>query len=123
MISAAAASLGVLLTLAPALIWVVTGLALCSSAIFVCQAATASYLGHIAGKSRASAAGLYSSFYYAGGTAGAAVPALAWSLGGWPACVLLNIIILIAVGAPGLYLLAARLDPPRKPPLPPPRQW
>ncbi|HEY8749271.1 MAG TPA: MFS transporter [Tepidisphaeraceae bacterium] len=97
MISAAAASLGVLLTLAPALIWVVTGLALCSSAIFVCQAATASYLGHIAGKSRASAAGLYSSFYYAGGTAGAAVPALAWSLGGWPACVLLNIIILIAV--------------------------
>jgi predicted MFS family arabinose efflux permease len=97
MISAVAAALGDVLTLAPSLVVVVAGLAICSSAVFVCQAAAASYLGHIAGKSRASAAGLYSTFYYAGGTAGAALPALAWSLGGWPACVVLMVLVLALV--------------------------
>lgn len=94
MISAMAAALGVVMTLAPSLVAVVVGLAVCSSAVFVCQAAAASYLGHVAGRSRASAAGLYSTFYYAGGTAGAALPALAWRAGGWPACVLLVVAVL-----------------------------
>jgi MFS transporter, YNFM family, putative membrane transport protein len=97
MIAAVAAAFGDVLTLAPSLVAVVVGLAVCSSAVFVCQSAAASYLGHIAGKSRASAAGLYSTFYYAGGTAGAAIPALAWSHGGWPACVLLMVLVLGAV--------------------------
>jgi predicted MFS family arabinose efflux permease len=97
MIAAVAAAFGVVLTLAPSLIAVVVGLAICSSAVFVCQSAAASYLGHIAGKSRASAAGLYSTFYYLGGTAGAAIPAIAWSHGGWPACVLLMVLVLAAV--------------------------
>jgi predicted MFS family arabinose efflux permease len=96
-ISAIAAALGVVLTLAPSLIAVVVGLAVCSSAVFVCQAAAASYLGHVAGRSRASAAGLYSMFYYAGGTIGAALPARAWLLGGWPACVMLVVIVLAVV--------------------------
>ena len=37
----------------------------------------------------ASAVGLYSMFYYAGGSLGSALPGWFWSRGGWPACVAL----------------------------------
>jgi MFS family permease len=89
---------GVALTLVPSLTAVLAGLAICSTGIFVCQSAAASYLGHIAGHAKASAAGLYTTFYYAGGTLGAAVPSIAWTLGGWPACVLL-IVTVLGLGA------------------------
>ena len=35
------------------------------------------------------AVGLYSTFYYIGGSAGGALPSLVWVRGGWPACVAL----------------------------------
>jgi predicted MFS family arabinose efflux permease len=70
--------------------------------VFVCQSAATAYLGHISGRAKSSAAGLYSTFYYAGGTLGAAVPALAWSAGGWPACVAMTIAVLL--GTVGLTL-------------------
>jgi MFS family permease len=89
---------GVALTLVPSMPAVLAGLAICSTGIFVCQSAAASYLGHIAGDAKASAAGLYTTFYYAGGTLGAALPAVAWTFGGWPACVLL-IVIVLGLGA------------------------
>jgi predicted MFS family arabinose efflux permease len=96
--AALSAAGGVALTLIHGLIPVIAGLAICSSAIFICQAAAASYLGHIAGQAKASAAGLYTTFYYFGGTMGAAVPAVAWRLGGWPACVtLIDLILLVSV--------------------------
>jgi predicted MFS family arabinose efflux permease len=101
--SAFAAALGVTLTLVHSLPAVMTGLALCSSGIFVCQAAASSFLGRAAGRAKSSAAGLYSTFYYGGGTAGAALPAFAWRYGGWPACVA----IIIAVLA-GVFWLALR---------------
>jgi predicted MFS family arabinose efflux permease len=100
--SALAAALGVALTLIHSLPAVMTGLALCSSGIFVCQAAASSFLGRAAGRAKSSAAGLYSTFYYGGGTAGAALPAFAWRLGGWPACVATIITALAAV----IYLAA-----------------
>jgi hypothetical protein len=77
---------------------VIAGLAVASTGVFVCQSAAASYLGHVAGHAKASAAGLYTTFYYTGGTLGAAIPALAWSAGGWPACVAM-IIATLALGA------------------------
>ena len=40
-------------------------------------------MGLVAGKARASAAGLYASFYYLGGAAGAFIPGLFWHVGGW----------------------------------------
>jgi YNFM family putative membrane transporter len=97
--AALAAAGGVALTLFPSLIMVIAGLAVCSTAIFICQAAAASYLGQIAGSAKASAAGLYTTFYYLGGTLGAAVPALAWSTGGWPACVALIVVTLLIASA------------------------
>jgi predicted MFS family arabinose efflux permease len=79
---------GMLLTLTHSLPAVVVGLAICCSAVFVCQSASTSYLQHAApAATRSSAAGLYVFFYYLGGSAGGALPGLAWAAGGWAACV------------------------------------
>ncbi|HET9599396.1 MAG TPA: MFS transporter, partial [Anaeromyxobacteraceae bacterium] len=85
-----AAVAGCGLTLAPALPAVVLGLALCASAAFVAQSAAASHLNEVAPpRLRSVASGAYLSCYYLGGAAGGVVPALAWHLGGWRACVAL----------------------------------
>jgi MFS family permease len=91
--------LGVLLTLSSTLWMVILGLAICSSGIFVCQSAATSYVGAAAGKARSSAAGLYLSFYYVGGSVGGVLPGLFWSVGGWFACVALIVAVqLVTVG-------------------------
>jgi predicted MFS family arabinose efflux permease len=77
---------GIALTLAPHLSAVLAGLALCSTAVFVAQAAASSFIGTVAREARAAAVGLYVMFYYAGGSLGGALPGLFWSRGGWPAC-------------------------------------
>ncbi len=78
---------GILLTLIQTLPAVMLGLALCCTGVFVAQSAASSYIGTVADEARAAAVGLYSMFYYAGGSLGAALPGHFWSLGGWPACV------------------------------------
>lgn len=80
--------LGVLMTLEHSLPWVIGGLALLCTGVFISQASTTSYLRDAApAGERVSAAGLYLSFYYLGGTVGAVVPSYLWTLGKWPACV------------------------------------
>ncbi|MGB6974074.1 MAG: MFS transporter [Terracidiphilus sp.] len=79
---------GILLTLAPSLAVVITGLALLCSGIFVSQTVNSSNLRHAApAGARVTAAGLYITFYYLGGTAAGVVPGFFWNLGNWPACV------------------------------------
>jgi YNFM family putative membrane transporter len=80
---------GIALTLIQSLPAVIVGLALLSSGVFIAQAVTSSYIGIATTHARASAVGIYSVFYYAGGTLGSAVPGLFWIHGGWPACVAL----------------------------------
>ncbi len=81
---------GVLLTLAPSLRIIIVGLALCSSGVFIAQAAAITYLREAAPKgARVSAAGLYLSCYYIGGTVAGILPSYVWKLGGWTACVAL----------------------------------
>jgi MFS family permease len=84
---------GALLTLAPWLPAIVAGLALCATGVFIAQAATSSYIGAVTTRDRALAVGLYSTFYYAGGSVGGAAPSALWSRGGWPACVALIVIV------------------------------
>jgi predicted MFS family arabinose efflux permease len=84
---------GALLTLAPWLLVIVAGLALCATGVFIAQAATSSYIGAVTTRDRALAVGLYSTFYYAGGSVGGAAPSALWSRGGWPACVALIVIV------------------------------
>jgi YNFM family putative membrane transporter len=91
--SFAAGIVGILLTLTPHLPAVVLGLAILSTGIFITQAAKSSYIGVAARQARASAVGLYSVFYYAGGSLGSALPGWFWNRGGWPACVALIILV------------------------------
>jgi len=80
---------GLLLTLTKSLPLVVTGLALFSSGAFVAQAAASVQTGTIAGRARSSAAGLYVTFYYLGGTAASIVTDVFWQWHRWPGCVAL----------------------------------
>ena len=94
-LSALATAAGVVMTLAHWLPMVVAGLAVCSSGVFICQSRRhQAGLGHVAGRARSSAAGVYATFYYIGGTAGATLPAIAWKVGGWPACVAVTVGVL-----------------------------
>ena len=79
---------GVLLTLLPNLGAVIVGLMMCSTGVFIAQAAALSSLRHMVEESmRVSAAGVYLSFYYLGGTVAGVLPGYVWRLGGWPATV------------------------------------
>ena len=80
---------GLLLTLIRSLPFVIVGLAIFSSGMFVAQAAASVQTGAIAGRARSSAAGLYVTFYYFGGSMGATLTGLFWKWRGWPGCVLL----------------------------------
>jgi len=83
----AIAASGVLLTLVPSLTIVLVGLGLCAGGIFASQSAANSYLAKSSARARSSAAGLYVSLYYLGGTAGAFVPGVAMRAAGWAGCV------------------------------------
>ena len=92
-----AAVLGGALTLAGSVALVVAGLTVVSTAVFVSQAASTTYLRTAArARARGAASGLYVSLYYLGGAAGGVVPAAAWHLGGWPACVGLIALVQLA---------------------------
>ena len=84
---------GALLTLMPWLPAIVAGLALCATGVFTAQATTSSYIGAVTPSDRALAVGLYSTFYYAGGSTGGALPSVVWRAGGWTACVLLVVVV------------------------------
>jgi MFS transporter, YNFM family, putative membrane transport protein len=78
---------GVLLTLTSSLTVVILGLALVSSGVFIAQTASQSHLRIAAPPgARVTAAGLYMTCYYFGGTAAGVVPGAFWALGKWPAC-------------------------------------
>jgi MFS family permease len=84
---------GALLTLLPWLPAIVAGLALCATGVFTAQATTSSYIGAVTTSDRALAVGMYSTFYYAGGSTGGALPSLFWMTGGWTACVALVVVV------------------------------
>ncbi len=80
---------GLLLTLVQSLPVVITGLAIFSSGVFIAQAAATVHNGAIAGRARSSAAGLYVTFYYLGGSLGATLTDFFWRWKAWPGCVIL----------------------------------
>lgn len=87
-VAVASAMVGGALTLAPSLPLVVAGLAAISTAVFVSQSASTTFLRVAApARARGVASGLYVAIYYVGGAMGGIVPAFAWRLGGWTACV------------------------------------
>lgn len=89
---------GALLTLVPSLWAIVAGLALSSTGVFIAQTTTSSYIGAVTENDRGLAVGLYSTFYYSGGSAGGSAPAIVWNAAGWPGCVAL-VVAIQCVGA------------------------
>jgi predicted MFS family arabinose efflux permease len=89
---------GALLTLVPSLTAIVAGLALCATGVFVAQATSSSYVGAITRSGRGLAIGMYSTFYYAGGSTGGVLPSIVWRSAGWTGCVVL-VVAVQAVGA------------------------
>ena len=85
-IAIAISVLGVALTLGRPLWMVAAGLAVCCTGVFSAQASASAFVGTAAQQNRGLAIGLYATFYYLGGSAGASAPGLFYSWGGWPAC-------------------------------------
>ena len=108
---------GALLTLVPSISAIVAGLALSSTGVFIAQTTASSYIGTVTATDRALAVGLYSTFYYAGGSAGGSAPAPFWNAAGWPGCVALVVLVQLTgaaialtswTGAPDRATAAAR---------------
>lgn len=76
---------GVALTFVPYLAAVGLGLAICCTGVFASQTAASGMVGLVADQNRALAVGLYATFYYLGGGAGAVLPGYFYHWGGWTA--------------------------------------
>lgn len=104
---------GLLLTLVTYLPVVIAGLAIFSSGVFVAQAAATVQTGAIAGRARSSAAGLYVTFYYLGGSLGATLTDWFWRWKRWPGCV--GLLAVVSFGSLWMARMSSRpterLDP------------
>jgi MFS family permease len=89
---------GALLLLAPPVVVIVAGLTLCAICGMLCQTVSTGYVTMTAKEGRSSAVGLYASIYYIGGSAGAFLTGLAWTLAGWDGCIAV-IVTMLAIMA------------------------
>ncbi|MDR3517567.1 MAG: MFS transporter [Azospirillaceae bacterium] len=109
-ISVAVSSAGLLTTLVPSLPVVILGLAFGALGVFICQGTATGFITVTATEGRSSAVGLYASFYYVGGSVGAVLPGLIWSWAGWPGCVAIVILDLLAIVAVTAIAWAPRTE-------------
>jgi MFS transporter, YNFM family, putative membrane transport protein len=106
---------GIALTLASPLPLIIVGLAICAGCGLVVQAISTGYVTTTAKAGRSSAVGLYVTSFYLGGSVGAALGGLAWTLGGWPACVALIGVMLAIMAAIVIFAWARRVPASRSP--------
>jgi len=90
---------GLFMLLAPPVSVVVVGLTLCAICGMVCQAVSTGYVITTAKEGRSSAAGLYASIYYIGGSAGAFLIGFVWNAAGWAGCVIAVIAVQLVMAA------------------------
>jgi YNFM family putative membrane transporter len=90
---------GALLLLAPPVSLILTGLTLCVVCGMLCQAVSTGYVTMTAKEGRSSAVGLYGSIYYIGGSAGAFVGGIAWTMAGWGGCVATIVAMQLVIAA------------------------
>ena len=74
---------GLLMTLLPSIFFVVVGLAVCSTGVFLCQSATIGSIARTVSEGRSLATGIYYLSYYCGGAAGSWLAGLAFEGWGW----------------------------------------
>ena len=89
---------GALLLLAPPVWIIIVGLTVCATCGMLCQAVSTGYVITTAKEGRSSAAGLYASSFYIGGSAGAFLMGMVWHAAGWGGCVAAIIAIQAAMG-------------------------
>jgi predicted MFS family arabinose efflux permease len=112
---------GIVLTLAPSLPLIILGLALSAASGLMCQAVSTGYVAITAKVGRSSAVGLYVTCFYLGGSTGAALGGLAWSFGGWPACVVMVVAMLLMIAAVVFFAWTPRVPAsPMTTPIEPP---
>jgi predicted MFS family arabinose efflux permease len=112
---------GIALTLVPSLSLIITGLAISAACGLICQAVSTGYVTITAKVGRSSAVGLYVTSFYIGGSFGAALGGAAWTIGGWPACVAIVVVMLVIMSAIVFFAWARRVPaaasfPPIEPP-------
>jgi predicted MFS family arabinose efflux permease len=90
---------GIALTLADPLWLILLGLTTSACCGMLCQAVSTSYVAITAQAGRSSAVGLYVTSFYLGGSFGAALGGIAWTWGGWPACVAMVALMLVIMGS------------------------
>ncbi|HZS79452.1 MAG TPA: MFS transporter [Ktedonobacteraceae bacterium] len=96
-------AIGLLITLVPVLWIVMFGLSLVTLGMFSTVPAANLYLGEQATRAKGTAASLYLSLYYFGGSIGAVLPGLALIWAGWPGVTLLCLgMVLVALTADAL---------------------
>ena len=95
---------GAAMLLAPPVSVIIVGLSLCATCGMICQAVSTGYVITTAKEGRSSAAGLYASSFYIGGSAGAFLIGLVWKAAGWDGCV--AAIIAVQVIMAGIVALA-----------------
>jgi len=78
---------GIALTLMQPMWVILVGLSISAGCGMLCQAVSTGYVAVTAQAGRSSAVGLYVTSFYLGGSFGAAIGGVVWTLGGWPACV------------------------------------
>jgi MFS family permease len=89
---------GLALTLAGPLWIVILGLIFCAACGLLSQAISTSYVALTAHAGRSSAVGLYVTSFYLGGSVGGILGGIAWTHGGWPACVAMGVVMLTIMG-------------------------
>jgi YNFM family putative membrane transporter len=110
---------GVALTLAPPLWLILLGLTISAGCGLLCQAVSTGYVAITAQAGRSSAVGLYVASFYLGGSFGAVLGGVAWTLGGWPACVAVVAIVLAIIGAIVVLVLSDSHEPAPPSPIEP----
>jgi predicted MFS family arabinose efflux permease len=90
---------GTLLLLAPPVSMILAGLTLCAVCGMLCQTVSTGYVTVTAKDGRSSAVGLYASIFYIGGSAGAFLTGLAWTMAGWSGCVAIIVAMQVVMAA------------------------
>ena len=97
------------------------GLAISAGCGLICQAISTGYVTITAKAGRSSAVGLYVTSFYIGGSFGAALGGVAWTLARWPACVALVVAMLLVMAAIVYFAWARRVPAgPAMTPIEPP---
>jgi len=106
--------IGAALTLAAPLPLIIVGLMMCAACGMMSQAVSTGYVTVSTPTGRSSAVGLYATSFYVGGTAGGVLGSIAWTIGDYPACVVLVIAVLAII----VLIVAAFWDAGEKAPTP-----